>query len=111
MIAKRELLERVAEWHLRPEVVEKDYVLGWLLTAASQHPVVRKLWILKDGTCIKKCFFETYRFSEDLDFSLLPDAAYSASDITVVLLELAQWQHTRPVEFCWRESIAREFCL
>jgi predicted nucleotidyltransferase component of viral defense system len=49
-------------------------VLGWLLAAASQHAVVREHWILKGGTCVKKCFFETYRFSEDLDFSLLPAA-------------------------------------
>ena len=24
----------------------------------------------KGGTCLKKCYFETYRFSEDLDFTL-----------------------------------------
>ena len=26
--------------------------------------------VFKGGTCIKKCYFETYRFSEDLDFTL-----------------------------------------
>lgn len=35
---------------------------------------LRSLWILKGATCIKKYYFETYRFSEDLDFSLLPEA-------------------------------------
>jgi len=27
-------------------------------------------WAFKGGTCLKKCYFETYRFSEDLDFTL-----------------------------------------
>ncbi|MBN2028641.1 nucleotidyl transferase AbiEii/AbiGii toxin family protein [bacterium] len=26
--------------------------------------------MFKGGTCLKKCYFETYRFSEDLDFTL-----------------------------------------
>lgn len=33
MINKQDILDRAAEWHLRAEVVEKDYVLGWLLAA------------------------------------------------------------------------------
>jgi hypothetical protein len=31
MITKQNILERAKEWGLRPEIVEKDYVLGWLL--------------------------------------------------------------------------------
>lgn len=31
--------------------------------------------MFKGGTCLKKCFFETYRFSEDLDFTVT-DAAH-----------------------------------
>lgn len=26
--------------------------------------------MFKGGTCLKRCYFETYRFSEDLDFTL-----------------------------------------
>ena len=73
MIRKQDILDRSVEWQLRPEVVEKDYVLGWLLAGLAQMPF-GELWIFKGGTCIKKCYFETYRFSEDLDFSLLPQA-------------------------------------
>ena len=76
MIRKQDILDRSVEWQLRPEVVEKDYVLGWLLAGLAQMPF-SDLWIFKGGTCIKKCYFETYRFSEDLDFSLLPSASYS----------------------------------
>src|ERR1035437_3250298 len=89
MIQKQDILDRAKEWHLRPDVVEKDYVLGWLLAAVSQVPEIRDHWIFKGGTCIKKCYFETYRFSEDLDFSLVPTSAYTAEELRNLLLELA----------------------
>lgn len=81
MIAKQDILDRASEWSLRPEVVEKDYVLAWLLAAISQDEVVGQNWIFKGGTCIKKCYVETYRFSEDLDFSLTADAPYTEAEI------------------------------
>ena len=89
MITKQDILDRASEWRLRPDVVEKDYVLGWLLAGLAQHAVVRDYWVFKGGTCIKKCYFETYRFSEDLDFSLLPAAPYTAAALRQVLLEVA----------------------
>jgi predicted nucleotidyltransferase component of viral defense system len=88
VIRKQDILDRAAEWQLRPEVVEKDYVLGWLLAALSTLPM-KETWIFKGGTSIKKCYFETYRFSEDLDFSLLPGAAYSADELLAALQTLA----------------------
>ena len=35
MIDAREIQERVAELSLGPEVVEKDYVLGWLVAGRA----------------------------------------------------------------------------
>lgn len=87
MIRKQDIIDRATEWQLRPEVVEKDYVLGWLL-AGFGLSTTRTTWIFKGGTCIKKCFFETYRFSEDLDFSLLPEASYTQEGIHNVLRDL-----------------------
>lgn len=88
MIKKQDILDRAAEWMLDPSVVEKDYVLGWLLAAISQHPIAGNLWVFKGGTSIKKCYFETYRFSEDLDFSLLPEAPYTQDEIIQILNNL-----------------------
>jgi hypothetical protein len=51
-------------------VVEKDYVLGWILAGIYGHEELAESWVFKGGTCLKKCYFETYRFSEDLDFTL-----------------------------------------
>lgn len=87
MIRKQDILDRAAEWQLRPEVVEKDYVLGWLLFGLASHPESSSKWAFKGGTCIKKCYVETYRFSEDLDFSLMPDALYTEMSIRAVLVE------------------------
>lgn len=99
MIRKQDVLDRAAEWGLRPGVVEKDYVLGWLLAGIATSEV-GLVWILKGGTCIKKCFFETYHFSEDLDFSLLPEAPYTEEEIRGVLLELTRTVEARSgIEF------------
>lgn len=68
MISKADILARAREWQLTPEVVEKDYVLGWLLAGIAQHAATANNWVFKGGTCLKKCVMETYRFSEDLDF-------------------------------------------
>lgn len=91
MITKQHILERAAEWGLRAEVVEKDYVLGWLLAGIANHAELRDAWIFKGGTCLKKCYFETYRFSEDLDFSLLPTALYSLEELLRQIKDLARW--------------------
>ncbi|MBI4543714.1 MAG: nucleotidyl transferase AbiEii/AbiGii toxin family protein [Gemmatimonadetes bacterium] len=92
MIRKQDILDRAGEWQLRPEVVEKDYILGWLLAGLALSPA-RDNWVFKGGTCIKKCFFETYRFSEDLDFSLLPDAAYTEDEIRDLLIGITRATH------------------
>jgi predicted nucleotidyltransferase component of viral defense system len=74
---------------LRPEVVEKDYVLGWLLAGFAANGLASRSWVFKGGTCLKKCFFETYRFSEDLDFSLTPEASYDEASVRNLIVEVA----------------------
>ena len=63
MIPRQELLDLAADFGLAPNVVEKDYALGWLLAGFGEHPDTRDSWLFKGGTCLKKCFFETYRLS------------------------------------------------
>ena len=40
MIPRTALQARMSEWGLTEEVVEKDYVLGWLLAGIGAHPVL-----------------------------------------------------------------------
>ena len=70
MINRQEVMDFSREFGLAPNVIEKDYVLGWILAGISNHSELSQSWIFKGGTCLKKCYFETYRFSEDLDFTL-----------------------------------------
>ncbi len=93
VIGKQDILERAREWQLRPSVVEKDYVLGWVLAAIAQHRETSTNWVFKGGTCLKKCYFETYRFSEDLDFTLLPAAVYDPTALAETLREVASITH------------------
>lgn len=78
MIEKNEVLKMATELDLRPDTVEKDYILGWMLWGINQHPIVSS-WAFKGGTSFKKCHFETFRFSEDLDFTLT-DISHLTSD-------------------------------
>jgi predicted nucleotidyltransferase component of viral defense system len=80
LIPKAEILRASEESDLLATTIEKDYALGWLLFAIAQHEVMSR-WIFKGGTCLKKCYFDTYRFSEDLDFTLLQDVPYDAESI------------------------------
>ena len=50
-------------------VIERDYVLAWFLTGLASHPL-REVLAFKGGTTLRRCWFEDYRFSEDLDFTL-----------------------------------------
>jgi predicted nucleotidyltransferase component of viral defense system len=50
-------------------VIERDYVLAWFLTGLAGHPL-RDMLAFKGGTALRRCWFEDYRFSEDLDFTL-----------------------------------------
>ena len=51
-------------------VIERDYVLAWFLTGLAGHPL-REVLAFKGGTALRRCWFENYRFSEDLDFTLI----------------------------------------
>ncbi len=91
MIPRQELLDLAADFGLAPNVVEKDYALGWLLAGFGQHPDTRDTWLFKGGTCLKKCFFETYRFSEDLDFTLLEHEHLDEAYLGKLFQEVADW--------------------
>jgi predicted nucleotidyltransferase component of viral defense system len=85
MISKEQLQLLAAEWQLTEEVVEKDYVLGWLLWGIGTDQVLGDRWVFKGGTCLKKCYLETYRFSEDLDFTVTDAGPLTESEVLPVL--------------------------
>lgn len=91
MIGRAEILRFAGELSLRPEVVEKDYVLGWLLAGIAHNPALAGTWVFKGGTCLKKCYFETYRFSEDLDFTITDKAQLDRDFLVAQFTQIAAW--------------------
>lgn len=70
MIDKRELLEKAREKGLNLQIVEKDYVLGWLLYCLKDFKSLH----FKGGTALSKIYFpHIWRLSEDLDFAFTGD--------------------------------------
>src|ERR1700686_865304 len=88
LIDKREILDLAPQTSLTPHVIEKDYVLGWMLAGIYAHEELSESWIFKGGTCLKKCFFETSRFSEDLGFTLRDEAQIDAILLKRVFAEV-----------------------
>jgi len=71
MIKPREIQQKAREAGVRDQQIEKDYVLSWILKGVAQHEKLKQTIVFKGGTVLKKVYFEDYRYSEDLDFTLL----------------------------------------
>ncbi len=50
------------------DAVVKDHILGYLLAGIAVTPGLGDQLAFKGGTALRKCWFPTYRYSEDLDF-------------------------------------------
>jgi predicted nucleotidyltransferase component of viral defense system len=61
---------RADEDGLSAPAVERDYVLAHVLAAISEHDRQARV-VFKGGTALRLCHFEDYRYSADLDFSLI----------------------------------------
>src|SRR6202795_3557483 len=55
---------------IQESVLERDYCLAWFLSALAESDI-KPILGFKGGTALKRCYFGDYRFSEDLDFTLL----------------------------------------
>jgi predicted nucleotidyltransferase component of viral defense system len=91
LINKNEILEFAHAYRLDANIVEKDYVIGWVLAGISVRPELQGSWIFKGGTCLNKCYLETYRFSEDLDFTLLNPDHLRPDFLMTAFSAVSQW--------------------
>ena len=87
MITKQELLKKQRSTNLPLSTIEKDYMLGLMLSVLYRHPKLREQWVFKGGTCLNKIYIKDYRFSEDLDFTVKDDGDISPTTIERYLLE------------------------
>ena len=91
MIDKQEVLDLAREFGLAVDVVEKDYCLGWVLAGINNHDSLGSQWVFKGGTCLKKCYFETYRFSEDLDFTIIDSGHLDETFLGNAFKQVSEW--------------------
>ena len=68
MIPQREIKEKARVFGVSVSTIERDYGQNWLLKNLSSINMA-----LKGGTGIRKVYIENYRFSDDLDFTLLEE--------------------------------------
>jgi len=71
MIFQKELHDIAERLKIQASVLDKDWVLGHFLNAMFEIESIRNNFVFKGGTCLKKCYFNDYRYSEDLDFTLI----------------------------------------
>ncbi len=71
MFKVRERIEKYSVKHpVNWSLLEQDYALSWMLYGIANVPKLYEHLVFKGGTCLKKCYFGDYRFSQDLDFSV-----------------------------------------
>ncbi len=71
MIKPVEIQQQARKVGVRDQQIEKDYMLSWILQGIAKHEELSKTIVFKGGTVLKKIYFDDFRFSEDLDFTLL----------------------------------------
>ena len=70
MIHPNLIKRRADEDGLAASSVERDYVLTHVLSAIARQDELGQI-VFKGGTALRLCHFERYRYSADLDFSLI----------------------------------------
>jgi predicted nucleotidyltransferase component of viral defense system len=69
MIDTDEVVNKSEELGVHPYNVQRDYIFGWVLAGIYTANDLGKYLILKGGNCFRKAYFETARYSPDLDFA------------------------------------------
>lgn len=69
MILQKEIATIAEQTGVAKAVIDKDWVLGHFIAAMFSEPQIKQGLVFKGGTCLRKCWFPGYRFSEDLDYT------------------------------------------
>lgn len=69
MITRQHIIKRADRDGVAPQTVERDYVLAHCLSSISRLAEATRM-VFKGGTALRMCYFDEYRYSADLDFSL-----------------------------------------
>ncbi len=69
VISRDEIDEKAQEFGLHVANVERDYVIGWLLSGLYRASNLAEQMVLTGGNCFRKAYFPTTRYSKDVDLS------------------------------------------
>lgn len=71
MLAIKDINKLAAQKNVSDVIVEKDYILDWILWGIAGNSTMRNNLVFKGGTALHKMYFPDWRFSEDLDFTTI----------------------------------------
>jgi len=89
MISEAEIRRVAAQKEVDPMIIDLDYSLGWLLLGLTNTSKWSQSCVFKGGTCLRKCYFPDYRFSEDLDFTMI--YFITPDDLGEWITQSAEW--------------------
>ena len=89
MISEAEIRRVAAQKKVDPMIIDLDYSLGWFLHGLISVSKWNQSCIFKGGTCLRKCYFPDYRFSEDLDFTMIQ--LITLGDLEKWITQIADW--------------------
>jgi len=70
VINRNQIIKQADDDRAPAATVERDYILSHVLAAIADCDQAERI-VFKGGTALRLCYFEDYRYSADLDFSLI----------------------------------------
>lgn len=108
MITHTEIKNIKKKLGIEEDIIEKDYVIGWILWGIANDSDFSKSWIFKGGTSLKKCHLTSWRFSEDLDFTVINGGLFRPEDIQVKIKKILT-KITKDIEIVFDPNIKLKF--
>ena len=117
MITKAQITRRAAQDDVPARTVERDYVLAHVVAAIARLTTDTGV-VFKGGTALRLCHFDDYRYSADLDFSMVSgstdDARMSVTEALTHLsgsIEMARLTDDEPPRIAYIGPLTRERTL
>src|SRR5947209_7286796 len=70
VIDRNEIIKLADRDDVPAQTVERDYVMAHVLSGIANHEAGAEM-IFKGGTALRLCYVDDFRYSADLDFSLV----------------------------------------
>lgn len=88
-LLKQLLIFSANELTIKPEFIEKDYWITYVLQRVSQNENAEKV-VFKGGTSLSKAYHLTKRFSEDIDIAIIDIDSFSGNQLKMLIKRLAK---------------------